>query len=142
MAEPTIIALIQAIFLLIFPFGFFTLFASVWRFYQYLECHAPSQRHLHHKPQWIINIPARQTKRSGKKKRFHEKMKRRQRKMSVLTYPLVSATFWVGCCVEIAPWKNLPPTLVGCLHPLHQHIQRKGADQMESQKGCIEHHGK
>ena len=102
MAEPTVIALIQVIFLLTFPFGFFILFTSVWKFYHYLDHHAPSQRHLHLKLQMICQIPSRNTKRSGKKKRFCEKMRRKKRKMPILTYQLAWAAFWVACRVKLA----------------------------------------
>jgi hypothetical protein len=37
MAEPTVVALIQAIFLPTFPFGFLVLLNSIWKFYQYLD---------------------------------------------------------------------------------------------------------
>jgi hypothetical protein len=50
----------------------------------------------------ICQIPSRNTKRSGKKKRFCEKMRRKKRKMPILTYQLAWAAFWVACHVKLA----------------------------------------
>ncbi len=99
MAEPTIVSLTQAIFILTFPSFFSTLLISTWQFLAYLEAHAPSTRHLHHKLWQFKSLPARRRKRSGKKKRFCEIMMKRKQKMPILTHRLVWAAFRVGCCV-------------------------------------------
>ncbi len=100
MAEPTIVLQIQAYSILTLFCMFWFLVHHTWHFHRYIDLHAI--RHSHRiRFRRSRRLPVIRSKRSGKKKRFREKMKRKKRKIPKLTHLLVAA-LRVGCCVERA----------------------------------------
>ena len=100
MAEHAIIALMQAIFLLTFPWGLQFLLSWTKLFSWQLEHQAPSQHPIHCKPYHQCQLPRKTSSKVQKKKRLREKLARGKGKMSVIIYLFLWSIFPVGCCIK------------------------------------------
>ena len=108
MAKPTIIAIIQAITLLMFPWGLCLFLPWTMIFSQQLELQAPSQCWIHLKRRQQCQLPRKPSNKAEKKKRLRDKFGARKKKLPIKTYLFLWFTFLVGCYVEIFLCQTYP----------------------------------
>ena len=79
MAKPTIMTIMQAIFILTFIYGYLPWFTTSWHFCQLPECRAPRYQALHSRL-CQTKLSARKNRNSVKKKEDHENLKKKKKK--------------------------------------------------------------
>ena len=102
LAKNTIITLMQAIFLLTFPWGLHLLLSWARLLSQELDHQAPSQHQIHDKCHHLCHLPMK-TSSKVRKRRLRDKLTRRERKMPIKVCLLLWASFWL-CCTYLKAW--------------------------------------